>query len=454
MDARTQVLAGLPTDVLAAWPAMCDPVRRRYAAGDAPNRLRELALKLLRWEAARQAPDGPLETPSPFPGDARILAIRLDNFGDALAASPAYRLLKQALPESQITVLAGPGADDAPRHCPAVSRVVICRHPAFDRGDPPTGVLARLRRGWRPYSVLLDTAARLREERFHLAINFRPEFWWGAALAALCGIPRRLGYASAEGSPFLSDSLPARRRPVGLAARTEPAPHEVERNLELAQQVLRLAARPMPSSFDTRMVYEPTNEERSEAWRLWRAHDLDEARAVVAIHPEPGAPAKRWPAERFALVASHLAGYRRARVIITGGPADVGTAQRIAAACHGQPVVLAGRTSYGVLAALLERCRFAVGTDNGAMHLASARGVPHLRLFGPTDPVAWGPWPPPDSGSRQRVQQSPRPCAPCHRLDVPPWAEGGEAYPCMADVRVDEVIASVEALWAATEPQP
>ena len=104
------------------------------------------------------------------------------------------------------------------------------------------------------------------------------------------------------------------------------------------------------------------------------------------------------------------------------------------------------------LAALLERCRFAVGTDNGVMHLASARGVPQLRLFGPTDPGVWGPWPeqspPGDPAAGSVTIASPRPCAPCHRLDLPPWSGG--VYPCMAGIRADTVIAAVESLWAAT----
>ena len=48
------------------------------------------------------------------------------------------------------------------------------------------------------------------------------------------------------------------------------------------------------------------------------------------------------------------------------------------------------------------------------------------------------------------------PCAPCHRLDLPPWeavsGDGGEgAYPCMRDLTAEAVIAAAERVWALTE---
>jgi heptosyltransferase-2 len=114
-------------------------------------------------------------------------------------------------------------------------------------------------------------------------------------------------------------------------------------------------------------------------------------------------------------------------------------------------VVLAGQTSFGVLAALIERCRAAIGTDNGAMHLATARGVPTLRLFGPVDPGTWGAWTGYGDGGPPAVTVAATlACAPCHRLDLPPWEGGQGAYPCMLDVTVERVIEAVEALWSST----
>jgi heptosyltransferase-1 len=45
------------------------------------------------------------------------------------------------------------------------------------------------------------------------------------------------------------------------------------------------------------------------------------------------------------------------------------------------------------LIALTRRARLFVGGDTGPLHLAAARGVPVVAIFGPTDPARTGPYP-------------------------------------------------------------
>ncbi|MBI3970963.1 MAG: glycosyltransferase family 9 protein [Chloroflexi bacterium] len=457
--------ANMPADVAASWAAMCPPVRARYAAAAQPNRGRAFALRWLAWEARRRSrraagDAGATEASSmrsggpAIPADARILAIRPDHLGDVLLTTPALGLIKDALPTARITVLAGPWGQEVPAHCPAVDRVEVCVFPGVRRERRTGGPLARVLQRAAPYSLLFNTAAAVAEDRYHVAINFRPDYWWGAALAALACVPHRLGYAIPETAPFLTLALPYERPVVGAVERTAPRLHAAELGLALARSVLELAGREVPAAANIGMRFEPAPDERAEAGRIWRAYDLDEAPAVAAIHPVPGEPAKRWPPERFALVADHLSGRYGARVIVTGALGDVGEARAIVDACWHKPVLLAGHTTFGVLAALLSRCRFALGTDNGAMHLASAMRIPNLRLYGPTDAGTWGAWPVEADSVPPIV--SGLTCSPCHLLAVPAWehsgaaAPGETAYPCMQAISVDDVIAAVESLWAAT----
>jgi ADP-heptose:LPS heptosyltransferase len=475
----------------AAWAAMCPPVRQRYAAegvagagaaaptapagrGAGGRRLgRSLVLGPLRWVAdfrlARRPP------PAALPRRARILLIQPDNLGGMLLTTPVMRLLKSALPDCELTVMAGAWAADVAGHCPAVDRVEVCPFPGFgrpagDSGDSgnagPLRRLGRLGRAVSPWSLLARMAPGLAAEGYHLALVCHADFFWGAALAAVAGIPHRLGYATPDAAPFLSRSLPLPPRPLGAPARAHPAPGVAALGLALAREALALSGADVPAGFDGKAQYEPAPRERETAARLWRSNRLDEAPAVVAIHPAPGAPAKRWPAQRFAIVADHFAGRYGARIVVTGGPGDVAEARAVAAACHRPPLVLAGETSFGELAALLERCRLVLGTDNGALHLATTRGLPTVRLFGPVDPAAWGGWtglpgggtpPPPTVSVAPGIA-----CAPCHRLDLPPWeavsggghGPTGGAYPCMQDVTAEAVIAAVERVWALTERTP
>jgi ADP-heptose:LPS heptosyltransferase len=129
--------------------------------------------------------------------------------------------------------------------------------------------------------------------------------------------------------------------------------------------------------------------------------DLDrpgEPPAVVGaavVHPGAAFAARRWPAERFAAVARHLAG-RGLPVVVTGSAAEARLARAVAAAAglpHG--AVLAGATSVTGLAALVAAARVVVSGDTGVAHLATAYRTPSVVLFGPTPPALWGPPPRP-----------------------------------------------------------
>ena len=57
---------------------------------------------------------------------------------------------------------------------------------------------------------------------------------------------------------------------------------------------------------------------------------------------------------------------------------------------------IAGKTSFGELAAQLERCALFIGNDSSPMHLAAAMGIPVIAIFGPSSPQEYGPYPPDD----------------------------------------------------------
>ncbi|MBO3102884.1 glycosyltransferase family 9 protein [Cellulomonas sp. zg-ZUI168] len=107
------------------------------------------------------------------------------------------------------------------------------------------------------------------------------------------------------------------------------------------------------------------------------------------LHPGAASAARRWPAERWAVVARHLAD-RGVPVTLTGGPAEQGLCEHVRA--HAGPGVrLAGRLSLAGLAARVAGARLLVCGDTGVAHLATATGTPSVLVFGPTPPLWWGP---------------------------------------------------------------
>jgi ADP-heptose:LPS heptosyltransferase len=139
-------------------------------------------------------------------------------------------------------------------------------------------------------------------------------------------------------------------------------------------------------------------ESRARGAAIRRARGGDPRARPVAIHPGAGAPAKRWPADRWASSWRQLRHPGEALVIC--GPADEAPASeladRIAAPIlRGLPLV--------DLAAALAGCRALLGHDSGVSHLSAALGIPTLAVFGPTDPRQWAP-----RGPSARSARAPR----------------------------------------------
>jgi heptosyltransferase-2 len=80
-----------------------------------------------------------------------------------------------------------------------------------------------------------------------------------------------------------------------------------------------------------------------------------------------------------------LMAQRGCGVLLLGGPEEVDRHRELLAGAAGRPVFDAGnRNPYGRFAALLELCQVVVTSDSLAVHVAAARKVPAVVLFGPT----------------------------------------------------------------------
>jgi ADP-heptose:LPS heptosyltransferase len=112
---------------------------------------------------------------------------------------------------------------------------------------------------------------------------------------------------------------------------------------------------------------------------------------ATVLHPGASAPARRWPAERFAAVAAAEKSAGR-RVVVTGGADELPLAREVARlAGISEKSVLAGMTDLLSLASVVAEAGRVVCGDTGLAHLATAFGRPSVVLFGPTSPASWGP---------------------------------------------------------------
>jgi ADP-heptose:LPS heptosyltransferase len=83
-----------------------------------------------------------------------------------------------------------------------------------------------------------------------------------------------------------------------------------------------------------------------------------------------------------------------------------------------------------------------VGPDCGPLHLAVAVGTPSVHLFGPSDPVRYGPWGDP---RKHRVIRAGWTCPSCGDLSMMRPVGCG----CMLAIQADDVMTAIDELVGA-----
>ena len=153
----------------------------------------------------------------------------------------------------------------------------------------------------------------------------------------------------------------------------------------------------------------------------------------------PGAeygPAKRWPAEKFAVVAREISKQvGHCGWLLFGGVKDFRTCNEIARMIGGNARNLAGHTTLRELMALLKICRVVVTNDTGPMHVAAALGTPVVVPFGSTSPELTGPGLPGDPA--HQLIKSTAPCSPCFLRECP------IDFRCMTGIRSHQIVTAV-----------
>lgn len=347
----------------------------------------------------------------------RVLLMRPDHLGDLLFLGPALRWLRQALPEAHLTLAIGPwGRPALPALAGTYDELLEIPFPAFER-EARLGLAGR----WR---MLPSLAGELQAQDFDAAVIFRPDHWWGAMLAGLAHIPWRVGFAMPETTPWLSEALDL------------PYEHAAASNLRLAGALLDQHPAPDPAAYPLRFELDPAS--RDEAQTLFSSLPLARNRPLVIIHPGAGAAIKLWEPGKWGSVARRL-NQENCLVLVTGGPDEAELTAAVAASSGGLAIDLGGRTSFAGLAALLASADLVLGPDSGPLNLAVAVGTPTIHLFGPADPVRFGPW---GDANRHLVLQSDWTCVPCHRFDWPDLP----AHGCVRDIAVDAVMAAARQL--------
>jgi heptosyltransferase-3 len=296
-------------------------------------------------------PPGGRETPR------RILLVCTQRIGDVLLTTPLARSLKRAWPEAQLDALVLPGTQGALEGNPDFAEIIALPQ-RVGLGEK----LMQLRRLWRRYDLAVSP---LPTDRARL-------FCWAAGRY-------RVGVLQPRGE---------RAKALLLDRRTtfdDLDTHTVAMGLRLAAL---LGIEPVAKVVPPAAAWAPV---------AARLAALPAGRRYAVLHPYPKFNYKMWTSAGWVALARWLIG-RDIAVVLTGSPeaaerAYVGNIAGAAGQGDANVLNLAGQLSLGETAELIRRAALFVGPDTAVTHIAAATGTPTLALFGPSNPVKWGPWP-------------------------------------------------------------
>jgi heptosyltransferase II len=335
--------------------------------------------------------------------------------GDAVLSLPAIRALRQAVPAARVTAVARPWVAD-----------LYARETAIDR------VIPYQPRNWRERR---EFAALLRREGFDCAILLQNAFD-AALIAWMAGIPRRIGYRR-DGRGCLLTTAVRVPEPGDIPRHERFYYLEMLRRAKLIDDEQYFQAGVPPIQLDGLPAAQASGARHLAA--LGMGGD--------AIGISPGAAygnAKRWLPERFAeagaAISSRLAHAGcRPGVLVFGSAAERPLCALVSAALERAGIEvrnLAGETSLREFIDLAAACRLFLTNDSGAMHVASALGVPTVAIFGATDDTTTGP-----AGAFARVVREHAECSPCLLRECP------IDHRCMTRVGAQTVAAAAVRLW-------
>ena len=289
-----------------------------------------------------------------------MVAIRLRQLGDVLAALAMLRALKTYRPERRIAYVVEAPYAELLRGLDFVDAL-----PSPPRGGADA---------WREF------LASLRKLHATAAIDFH-----GSARSALITLAtgattrvgfdvrgRRLAYTTVEPRGEFKDGVRVPHTPIVWGMR-------------LARHVGAVEADALPPRL---VVSDDARARGRKALAEVGISGRDiEGRAVVGLNPGRPVPVKSWSASRFVELA-HRIGASGRRALVFWGPGEEETARAIVRA-SGKCDCARSRVATSDTPGLLAACAGLVTIDSGLKHLAVCVRVPTVTVFGATDPREW-----------------------------------------------------------------
>ena len=341
--------------------------------------------------------------------------------GDCLFADPLIANLKRSYPALKITYVANDRTASFIRSDPNIDAVISYERDLFVQASKkgPFVLLAK----WVAFIKAIKDARC--EVVFDLSLNRM-----FSVLTWIAGIPKRIGYDYKGRGIFLTHKT----RLLGYENK-----HVVEYYLDLLQFIdVPVLTRQMTLNIG----------KEADIWAgQWLLkNNVKAVSELVAVVPGGGASwggradRKRWPASKYAQLIDKMVAQLGVTVILFGDAKEEGLAQEIASVAASPILSAVGQTSILQMAALFKYCSFAVVNDGGPLHVAVASGTRTISIFGPVDPLVYGPYP----MALHQVVQKGLACQPCYKRFCVAHCDH---MSCLQDLSVQDVYRKVSLVY-------
>lgn len=301
--------------------------------------------------------------PSCWQDARKILCIRLDNLGDVLMTTPAFRALKQFIPDVKLTLLTSHMGSGIAHYIPEVDTII-----EFD--VPWVGMDGQLGNS----QQVFDLIARLKREAFDAAIIFTvfsQNPLPSALMCYLADIPLRLGYCRENPYGLLTDWLPDFEPFADIQ-------HEVSRQINLVKTIGAVT-----DAVGLSLAVVP-DLQRQAVEKLCRA-GINPDKPWLILHPGVSEARRRYPPERYAEAGRQLT-RQEFQIVLTGVTSERALTELIAKAIGQGAVSLAGELSLGEFIGLVDAAPLLIANNTGPVHIAAAVGTPIVVLYAHTNP--------------------------------------------------------------------
>jgi len=351
-----------------------------------------------------------------------ILVINPFGIGDVLFSTPLVSALKEAYSDSYIAYICNIKTKDILVTNPAIDEVFV-----FERDE--------YRNLWKESKIaaikkFLAFWAEIKKRRFNIVFDLS----LGKEYSFFCwrsGIKDRRGFNYKNRGRFLNHRIefdgfndkPIAEYYLGLLGNRRPG-------LNLAYG-------------SDKTVLVTSQADKGYIDNFLKTAGMSEKDILIGIAPgggmsfgAKGQDRKRWPAEKFGMLADKLMEGFNAKIILIWGPGEEDLLEKIKSVMKNKALI-APKTTIREAAALMRRCKFIVSNDGGMLQIAISQEVPTISIYGPTDENVYGPYP---KSERNIIITSNIDCRPCYKKFKLPECIDKK---CLESISVDKVFTTI-----------